>query len=134
MLTLVVEDDPVSAFALADELELAGHPVVGPARSSGEAIALARARPPKLALIDLNLESVGAGLRVAQQLAAEFDVSVIFVTANVETARAHADQALGVLAKPFDNAEVAAVVRYVEARRRGEKPTPPSCPSFEPFH
>ena len=134
MLTLVVEDDPVSAFALADELELSGHAVVGPARSSGEAIALARARPPSLALIDLNLESANAGLRVAQQLSAEFDVPVIFVTANVETARAHADQALGVLAKPFDNAEVAAVVRYVEARLRGEEPAPPSCPSFEAFH
>jgi DNA-binding response OmpR family regulator len=134
MLTLIVEDDAVSAFALADELELSGHPVIGPARSSGEAIALARARRPKLALIDLNLESEGAGLRVAQKLSAELDVPVIFVTANVEIAREHANAALGVLGKPFDNAEVAAVVRYVEARLRGEEPTPPSCPSFELFH
>jgi CheY-like chemotaxis protein len=134
MLTLVVEDEAISAFALADELELSGHPVVGPARSSGEAIALARARRPKLALIDLNLESEGVGLRVARQLVAEFDMPVIFMTADVETAREHASEALGVLAKPFDNTEVPAVVRYVEARLRGEVPTRPSCPSFELFH
>jgi two-component system, response regulator PdtaR len=134
MLTLVVEDDALSAFALADELELSGHSVVGPARSSGEAIVLVRARPPKLALIDLNLESEGAGLRVAQKISAEFDVSVVFVTGNVQTAREHAADALGVLVKPFDQAEVAAVVRYVEARLRGETPPPPSSPSFELFH
>jgi hypothetical protein len=52
MLTLVVEDDAVCALPLADELELSGHLVVGPARSSGEALALVRARRRKLALID----------------------------------------------------------------------------------
>jgi DNA-binding response OmpR family regulator len=73
-------------------------------------------------------------LRFAHKLSAEFDVPVIFVTANVQTAREHVADVLGVLIKPFDQAEVAAVLRYVEARLRGEAPARPSCPSFELFH
>jgi two-component system, response regulator PdtaR len=134
MLTLVVEEDAISAFGLTEDLESAGHPVMGPARSSGEAIALVRARQPKVALIDPNLESEGAGLRVARKLSAEFDVTVIFVTVDVQAAREHADDALGVLVKPFDNAEVANILRYLEARQRGEAPAQPSFSSFEFFH
>jgi DNA-binding response OmpR family regulator len=115
MLTLVVEDDPISAFGLTEDLEFAGQPVMGPARSSGEPIALAHARQPKLALIDLNLESEGASVRVARKLSVEFD-------------------ALGVLVRPFDNAEVVNVLRYLEARQRGEEPARPSISSFELFH
>jgi DNA-binding response OmpR family regulator len=134
MLTLVVEDDPISAFGLTEDLEFAGHPVMGPARSSGEAIALVRARQPKLALIDLNLESEGAGVRVARKLSMEFDVTVIFVTCDVQTARRHADDTLGVFVKPFDNAEVINLLKYLEARQRGEAPARPSLSSFELFH
>jgi two-component system, response regulator PdtaR len=134
MLTLVVEDDAISAFGLTEDLESAGHPVIGPARSSGEAIAPVHARQPKVALIDLNLESEGAGLRVARKLSAEFDVAVIFVTGDVDTAREHADDAVGVLVKPFDNAEVANILKYLEARQRGEEPVRPSCSSFELSH
>lgn len=134
MLTLVVEDDAISAFGLTEDLELAGHPVMGPARSSGEAIALVHARQPKVALVDLNLESEGVGLRVARKLSTEFDVTVIFVTGDVQMAREHSDDAWGVLVKPFDNAEVANILRYLEARRRGENPARPSFSSFELFH
>lgn len=134
MLTLVVEDDAISAFALADELELAGHPVVGPARSSGEAISLVRARRPTLALVDLNLESEGVGLRLARKLASEFEVPVIFVTGNPQAARENAADAFGVLVKPFGEAEVAEMLRYVAARLRGEQTSTPPGSSFEPFH
>jgi DNA-binding response OmpR family regulator len=134
MRTLVVEDDAISAFALSDELELAGHAVVGPARSSGEAFALVRAQHPKLALIGVNLETDGAGVRLAQKLSQDFEMPVVFITADAEVARAHAEYALGVIVKPFAASHVAEILKYVQALLVGDYAAPPACPGFEPFH
>lgn len=134
MLVLVVEDEDICAFSLMAELEEAGHAVVGPARSSGEAIALARARHPKLALVDINLESAGAGVSLARQLSTELNIPIIFTTGQAHLARANADCAIGLITKPFDPAEVADILRYADRVIRGDSPeTPPYLLSFEPL-
>ena len=135
MLVLVVEDEPLCAFNLTSELEEAGYRVVGPARSSGEAIVLARSRRPSFALVDIDLESEGAGIRLARQLCAEFDMRIIFMTEHEAPARENADYAIGMITKPFDAATVAGILRYAEKRvREGSSASARSCsPSFEPF-
>jgi two-component system, response regulator PdtaR len=134
MVVLVVEDEAIIAHSSAAELEDAGHAVLGPAHSSAEALALARVRDPDVALVDINLEAPGAGVRLARQLRAQYDTVVVFTTAQKEVARAHADNAIGVLAKPYDPTELTDVVEYAESVARGGRQTkPPAVRSFERF-
>lgn len=133
MLVLIVEDEALAAFSLAAELEQAGHVVLGPARSSGEAMALARDRRPMLVLIDINLETEGAGVRLARQLHLEFDLPIIFTTGQTRVARA--DGAIGLITKPYCPDEVPDILRYADALIRGlDPPSPPYLLSFELFN
>lgn len=52
---LVVEDEAITALAVAQMLEQAGFTVIGPAARVGEAIDLLRATVPDVAMLDLNL-------------------------------------------------------------------------------
>ena len=52
---LVVEDEAITALAVAQTLEQAGFTVIGPAARVGEAIDLLRATLPDVAMLDLNL-------------------------------------------------------------------------------
>lgn len=134
MHVLVVEDEALAAFSLEAVLEDAGHRVVGPARSSGEAITLARDRRPDLALVDINLEAEGSGITLARQLLTELRMPVIFTTGQTRLARENADCAIGMITKPFDPAEVPDVLIYVAALIRGDSPAQlPYLLSFERF-
>jgi DNA-binding response OmpR family regulator len=135
MRVLVVEDETLSAFSLTAELEQAGHRVIGPARSSGEAIVLARSRIPSVALVDIDLECEGAGIRLAQQLCTEFDMPVIFMTEHKTTARDNASYAIGMITKPFDCAMIPDILRYADEHvRKGSSPSVGACSfSFELF-
>lgn len=134
MVVLVVEDEAIIAYSSAVELEEAGHIVLGPARSSDEALKLARKHPPDVALIDIDLEEPGAGIGLAQRLRAQHDVAIVFTSGQTDLARAHADIALGVLGKPYDPAELAEIVEYAGSTLRGERrPAPSDAHSFERF-
>jgi two-component system, response regulator PdtaR len=134
MVVLVVEDEVIIAYCTVMQLEDAGHTVLGPARTSEEALALARHTPPDVAVIDIDLEEPGAGIGLAQQLRCEYDVVVVFTTGQSELARAHADIALGVITKPYDPAELSEIVTYAAATRRGGRAAqPPGLRSFERF-
>ena len=76
---LVVEDDPLISFGLTDEIEAAGHPVVGPAPSTGAALMQVRLERPALALIDLDLEHVHDSLDLARRLK-EMDIPSIVIS------------------------------------------------------
>jgi len=68
MRALIVDSDQASAWSLADRLTEAGFTVIGPARSSGEALLLAACEQPEIAVLNVNLESLGAGERLADKL------------------------------------------------------------------
>jgi DNA-binding response OmpR family regulator len=131
---LVVEDEAIIGFCLTHVLEEAGHKVQGPAMSSSEALALARENPPDLAFVDIDLENSGSGIRLARQLCEQHGSVIIFTTGQTEIARAHADCAIGVIAKPYDPGEVPALVEYTRALLRGARTQPPGYfRSFERF-
>jgi two-component system, response regulator PdtaR len=85
MLVLVVDNESLGALRLTARLEDAGHTVVGPARSSGEGIILARRWPPKAAYVAVDLETEQAGADLAQKLKAEFDIPVFLTSDHVRT-------------------------------------------------
>ncbi len=89
MRILIVEDEPLIAWMLADSLEDAGHVVVGPAATMTEALALceAAAAPPELALLDIKLRDGSNGVDVARALLERWGVPAIFASAQMMEAR-----------------------------------------------
>ena len=67
-MVLIVEDEVLVALTLQVALERAGHQVVGPAFSAGEALQLAEAEQPDPALVNLDLRSEIDGIAVARLL------------------------------------------------------------------
>ena len=123
---LIVEDQALLAIELELILGEAGCDVVGCAMDRAGALALAGARRPELALVDINLLDGMTGPDVAERLATDFGTRVIFLTANPEQIPGGFAGALGAVSKPFDEATIRAVVgfarRYIQT---GEVIDPP---------
>src|SRR4051794_27625854 len=117
MLVLVVEDEAIIAYCSAAILEEAGFTVLGPAHTSGEALELSRKRPD-VALVDIDLETSGAGIGLAQQLHAQYGTAIVFTTGRLDEATSHRDVAVAVLSKPYDPSELPGIVKYAASRSR----------------
>ncbi len=125
MRILVVEDEVLIAWMLADSLEGAGHEVVGPAATMAEALALCEAAPPpELAVLDINLRDGSSGVDLARALMERWGVPSIFASAQAVEARHARDIALGCVRKPY---APETVLRGVEVAREvmgGRQPGP----------
>lgn len=125
---LLVEDDPMVAQLNRTYLgRVEGIETVGAVRSAAEALALLRAQPVDLLLLDIFMPGQ-SGLELMDEIRAKgLAVDVIFVTAARDTAtldRALKLGAMDYLIKPFAFERLeAALERYRETRRmirRGE--------------
>ncbi|MES2116137.1 MAG: EAL domain-containing protein [Pseudomonadota bacterium] len=106
---LIVEDQAVIAVDLEQKLTKSGYQVCGIAASGEEALELARARHPGLALMDIRLQGTMDGIETAEILRRELDVPVIFLSAySDETTlqRAKAVSPYAFLIKPYDEREL----------------------------
>ncbi len=113
---LIVEDDLVVATELADVLTQEGLDVLGPVAEGIEALKLAGARPPAVAIIDLNLAGEINGLTVARHLVERFDVKVVFVSGHIgEAVREGMDLTRYFIPKPFTDKAVVGAVRELMA-------------------
>ena len=126
MKVLVVEDELLQAFDVMDSLEAGGHTPIGPAPDATAALYFAERNKPDFALVDITLRHGDKGYDVARELHDQFDVPVMFLTAQCDTARAHRDNALGCLHKPITAAgvlgSVDAAANLVEGKRPVELP------------
>jgi two-component system, response regulator PdtaR len=111
---LIVEDEALILMQLEALVEDAGHVVAGTAMRVSEAIDLASAVRPDLALVDLSLCDGGSGLDVARALKQVDGLMVVFITANPLRLGADLDGAAGVIGKPFTRAVVAGGIAYLE--------------------
>ena len=64
---LIVEDDPDQVEVLTTTLELAGYAVAS-AESGAEGLARAREDAPDIIVLDVAMETAGAGFKVAREL------------------------------------------------------------------
>ena len=106
---LVVEDEAVVAADLQQRLTALGYEVTGTAASGREALRLAEAQPPDLALMDIKLEGELDGIQAASRLAELFRVPVVYLTAFSDRAfleRAKITEPYGYLLKPFSEREL----------------------------
>jgi CheY-like chemotaxis protein len=111
---LVVEDEALLLLQLEMTIEEEGHDVIGTAMKSGEAIALARQLDPDVAFIDLQLLDGPTGLEVAHFLRSSHRTVVVFITANASRIPIDYDGAAGIVSKPFSQAGITQVIRFLE--------------------
>ncbi|GJD95584.1 response regulator [Methylobacterium iners] len=110
---LVVEDETLVALDIEIAIEDAGMRVAGHAIRGSEAIALADAHRPDLALVDLQLLDGATGIAVAKHIITHGGM-VVFMTANRSALPADLAGACGVIGKPFTGAGLVAALRFLK--------------------
>ncbi len=116
---LIVEDEYLVACDLEASLEELGYSCAGIAPDLETALNLA-ATKPDIALVDIHLRDGQTGPLIAERLAQDHGIAVLFVTANPRMAiEAKPPGALGVLNKPCQEEVVAAAVAYVLQSKHG---------------
>jgi len=83
---LIVEDERIVAADLQEVLNGLGYDAYAIASSGTEALAIARAKRPDIALMDIRIDGHVDGIEVAAQLRTRFNTAVIFVTALADDA------------------------------------------------
>lgn len=101
---LLVEDDYLIAMQVEIALSEAGFELAGIASSAEEAIEMAVAHRPVLAIMDIRLAGQRDGIDAALELFRNHDIRCIFATAHSDpdtSKRAEPAQPLGWLQKPY---------------------------------
>lgn len=106
---LIVEDEIFVALEIEQIVEDAGFTVS--AIAADRDAALAAAGDCDIALVDLNLRDGPTGPGIGMELAGQYGIRVIYVTANPAQIGAAAEAALGVITKPFRPHSIAATLR-----------------------
>ena len=102
------------ALDLEGGLREAGMQVLGPVPTGEEAIALAKAEHPMLAVLDIRLASEKDGIDVALELYRTLGIRSIFASAHTDPSyrqRAAAAEPLGWVQKPYTIGAVVAAVK-----------------------
>lgn len=110
---LIVEDEPIVAMDLRQQIEECGYQVIGIAECADEALIAAEENHPDLALLDISIAGTMDGIQTAKFLRQWFSVPGIFVTAynDRETiARAARQMPYGYLTKPIRPKELEATL------------------------
>jgi CheY-like chemotaxis protein len=127
----VVEDEALLAMQIEALLHEAGYEPVGQAVEAKEAVELARATQPQLALVDVNLRDVRSGAEVMRALTRGHSVVGLFITANRRQVPADFAGAAGVLSKPFTERALLQALAYLAGQVRGETVRLPATASLE---
>ena len=118
---LIVEDERIVATDLQETLNGWGYDAYAVAATGAEALAIARATRPDIALTDIRIAGQVDGIEVASQLHQEFDTAVIFVTALADDAtfqRAKLSEPYAYLIKPVSGVALKATIELTARRQR----------------
>jgi DNA-binding NarL/FixJ family response regulator len=120
---MVVEADALIAMDLAQTMEDSGAELVGTAATADDALALAVAATPDVAVIDLSLKGGGDGLSAANAIRRRCDAVILFITGSTSfdmVERVRAFNGSTPLFRPLRHRELpTAILRaFQEARAR----------------
>jgi CheY-like chemotaxis protein len=118
---LIVEDEALIASYIEDVLGEAGYEVAGIAASAPEALSLAAAASPDLALVDIRLTGPLDGIELACLLRQRHGLAAIFLSGFIDAEtieRAAAAQPAGFLAKPFLPSQVFNAIEHATSLRK----------------
>lgn len=106
---LVVEDEVIVAKDIENRLQRFGYSACETVSTGEEAIAKVSEHKPDLVLIDIRLRGLMDGIAVAQVLHHNFDLPIVYLTANTDECilnRALATKPFGYIIKPFREQEL----------------------------
>ena len=120
---MIVEDEVLIAMALRDELEDAGYHVLDVTDRPVEALEVAKACMPDLALVNIQLAGRADGIALAEKLK-ELGIPVLLISGQVSRARSAKTVAIASLPKPYRAADMVLAVTYLLARLKGDNSLP----------
>src|SRR3954447_10347333 len=115
---LIAEDETIIRLDLRDVLERAGHEVCAEARDGEEAVALAQAEQPELAVLDVKMPRLD-GIEAARRILDERPIPVVMLTAYGQeelVSRAIEAGVFGYLVKPFRETDLLPAIETARAR------------------
>jgi ActR/RegA family two-component response regulator len=122
---LIAEDDLIMADMVEMVLAKAGHTVCGIARTVADAIALAKAHKPDLAVIDLRLANGGLGTEIAASSDALADTGILYATGNATALLLAGAAGHACLAKPYSFPDlIRSLALVAELKATGGASTP----------
>lgn len=121
---LIIEDEAIVAMELRFVLEDLGYEVVDTVADARSARNIVLETSVDLALVDIHLSDGPTGVELGRDLAAEQNVTVLYMTANPGMVRDGVAGTIGVLTKPTDERAVQTAVDYALRRRQGEMSPP----------
>ena len=116
---MIVEDEVLVAITLRSELEDAGYHVLNLTDRIGDALEVAKASQPDLALVNIQL----VGIELATKLKA-LDIPVLLISGQVSRARSARTVAIASLPKPYDAADMVLAVTYLLGCLQGDASLP----------
>lgn len=120
---MIVEDEALVAIVLRDELQDAGYIVLDLTDRHAEALEVAKAEKPHLALVNIRLAGHDDGIELSEQLKA-MGIPVLLISGQVSRASSSKTVAIGSMPKPYDAAEMVLAVTYLLARLKGDASLP----------
>ena len=106
---LIVEDEPIVAADISQQLAALGYEVCAITATGEEALVLASELRPTVILMDICLKGPMDGVDAAEQIRREVKVPAIYLTANsdrVTLQRAKLTGPIGYILKPFDERDL----------------------------
>ncbi len=116
---LIVEDEVLVGMFLSDVLMDLGHTITGTAESVESALSLAAQQPSDLAFVDVGLAGKGDGIEAARLLRERHGIPTLLMSGASEASlaqRAEKAQPLGILVKPYTEADVQRVLAAAAAQ------------------
>jgi len=120
---MIVEDEALVAMVLKDVLQEAGYKVLNLTDRLDEALAVAKAEKPHLALVNIRLAGRDDGIELSERLKA-LGIPVLLISGQVSRARSAKTVAIGSMPKPYDAAEMVVAVAYLLAHLNGDSSLP----------
>ena len=118
MRILIAEDETIIRLDPRDLLERAGFEVCAEARDGAEAVELARAEQPDLAIMDVKMPRLD-GIEAARRILDERPIPIVMLTAYGQdelVSRAVEAGVFGYLVKPFRESDLLPAIQTARAR------------------
>ena len=118
MRILIAEDETIIRLDLKQLLERAGYEIVAEAKDGEEAVSLARAEEPELAILDVKMPKLD-GIEAARKILDERPIPIVMLTAYGQeelVSRAIEAGVFGYLVKPFREQDLLPAIATARAR------------------
>ena len=118
---LIVEDEMIIGANISLQLTSLGYEVSGIVPRGEEALVHIRQNKPDIILLDIQLKGNIDGVQTAQLMQKEFDIPIIYLTANADDAnfnRAKATNPHAFISKPFKKLDLKHAIELVMNRQQ----------------